>query len=266
LETDPFQQLKRSELYWTREFSSPTWYLSIVPEREEMLMAVRLQPRTAQEEFKTNLYEFFARQLDVGNISLGGSSGLFDMQRKNIDAVIIHHTSNAPGLSPSLLSAIELVRLYAPYFASPTAEEDQYLKGKPIFSGHVRNGKQVFWPYHWMIRSDGRAERLLRDAEIGWHAGDWDVNCRSAAIVLDNDYEHGRPGECELWAIARIIACYYDDVPLQRIIGHREVSARTGCPSELFIDGEERGWKSDLLAVVERLRTSKNSKQNCDGN
>jgi len=185
-----------------------------------MVREVQRAPISVQQEFKTKLYDFFERQLDEGNIRLGRESGRFDMGRRKIDTVIIHHTSNPPGLSPSRLSAIELIRLYAPHFANATAAEDNYLKGQAIFSGHVRNGKQVFWPYHWIIRNDGRAERLLRDSEIGWHAGDWDVNCRSIAIVLDNDYEHGRPGDRKLGAIARIIATHYTNVPLRRILGH----------------------------------------------
>src|SRR5216684_6425187 len=109
--------------------------------------------------------------------------------------IVIHHTSNPPGLSPDRLSAIGLVRLYGPYFANPKSERDRWLQGQPIFSGHMRQNKQVFWPYQWIVRREGRAQRLLYDSEIGWHAGDWDVNCRSVAIALDNDYEETMPSD-----------------------------------------------------------------------
>jgi hypothetical protein len=168
-----------------------------------MMEDVRHKSRTVQGEFKTHLYDFLESQLSRGFIPLGSGSGVLDGDRKEVDTVVIHHTSNPPGLRPSRLSAIELVRLYAPYFANPTVEEDKHLKGQPICSGHVRNGKQVFWPYPWIVRNDGRSERLLRDEEIGWHAGDWGFNCRSVAIALDNDYEYGRPSEAEIAAVAR---------------------------------------------------------------
>ena len=199
----------------------------MLPELHQLMENVRGEPKVVQNEFKTSLYDFFESQLSRGNIALGHGSGDFDLDRKEIDTVVIHHTSNPAGLSGSRLSAIELVRLYAPYFANPTAEEDRHLKGQPIYSGHVRNGIQVFWPYHWIVRKDGRPERLLRDDEIGWHAGDWNVNCRSVAIALDNDYEYGRPDEEELLAIARIIVDHYRNVSPQRVLGHREVNSKT---------------------------------------
>lgn len=52
-------------------------------------------------------------------------------QRKTIDTVVIHHTSNPPGLRRKRLSAIELVHLYGPYFIEPRSKQDAYLKGRP---------------------------------------------------------------------------------------------------------------------------------------
>jgi hypothetical protein len=215
-----------------------------------MMEDVRHASRTVQDEFKANLYDFFESQLSRGEIALGRGSGDLDVDRKQIDTIVIHHTGNPPGLSPSRLSAIELVRLYAPYFTNPTVKEDKHLKGQPIYSGHVRNRKQVFWPYHWIVRSDGRSERLLRDEEIGWHAGDWDFNCRSVAIVLDNDYEYRRPSEAEIVAVAQIIIDHYKAVSSPRALGHREINAKTTCPSEFFLENSGRGWKSELLLLL----------------
>jgi hypothetical protein len=250
LEINPVEQLKNCEQHWKGTFLSPIWYLSVVPKLHQLIKNVRRESKVVQDEFKTSLYDFFESQLSRGNIPLGRGSGDFDVNRKEIDTVVIHHTSNSSGLSLSRLSAIELVRLYAPYFANPTAEEDRHLKGQPIYSGHVRNGRQVFWPYHWIVRNDGRPERLLRDNEIGWHAGDWNVNCRSIAIALDNDYEYGRPDEEQLWAIARIVVDHYRNVSHRRVLGHREVNSKTICPSKFFLDGNGKGWKSDLLLLL----------------
>ena len=118
---------------------------------------------------------------------MGGKNKDFDGDRKDIDTVIIHHTHNKPGITKERLSVMELLRLYAPYFSNPTYEFDKVIKDKPIYSGHFRDNKQVFYPYHWIIRTDGRVERLLLDKEIGWHCGNWDINCRSVAIVFDNE-------------------------------------------------------------------------------
>jgi hypothetical protein len=197
---------------------------------------------------KTLVYDFFETHLIRGDIVLSRKREDADAERHPIDIVVIHHTSSAPGLRPERLSAIELIRLYAPYFA---VKKDQFPKGQPIYSGHLRDGRQVFWPYHWIVRSDGNAERLLFDSEIGWHAGNWGINCRSVAIVLDNDYEHDSPSNIELRGVAAVIREHYKQVPLTRIVGHREVNPKTVCPSELFLEGSDgKGWKSPLLVLV----------------
>lgn len=212
------------------------------------------EPTEVQERCKKELYRFFEHHLSTGSIPLGSSSGSFDAERKPIDTIVIHHTSNPPGVTPNRLSAIELIRLYAPYFMSPASAGDEDLRGRAIFSGHEREGRQVFWPYHWIIRHDGQAERLLNDDEVGWHAGDWDVNCRSVAIVLDGDYEWSRPSRTELLSIAGLIARQYPWVPLTRILGHREVKETTVCPSNLFITKSPRGWKDELIGELLRMK------------
>jgi hypothetical protein len=91
----------------------------------------------------------------------------------------------------------------------------------------------------------------LEDGEIGWQAGNWNINCRSVAICFDGDYENGRPSDIELQAAARLIARHYPGIPKERLFGHREVNLKTTCPSNLFLsEGEKRGWKEDLLDLI----------------
>jgi hypothetical protein len=148
------------------------------------------------------------------------------------------------------LSAIELIRLYAPYFMNPE-EADMEIKGKPIFSGHVREGRQVFFPYHWIIRKDGSRERLLFDNETGWQSGNWDVNCRSIAIVFDGDYENSKPSGKELESAATLIREEYGFVRKENIVGHGEINPKTTCPSSIFLKNNGKsGWKEDLLSAI----------------
>jgi N-acetylmuramoyl-L-alanine amidase len=235
---------------WEPLLGNPQWYLTVVPELDTFRAAIQREGNDVQQECKRGIYEFFEAHLVQGDIALGTNRKNADAERKPIDTVVIHHTSNLPGLRPDRLSAIELLRLYAPYYFHPTQQEEQHLRGEAISSGHIRNGKQVFWPYHWIVRGDGTAERLLYDSEIGWHAGDWDVNCRSVAIALDNDYEHSSPSVTELRSVAAIIG-HYPGVPSAQIIGHREVNRKTACPSELFLNAPgQKGWKSQLLRLI----------------
>jgi hypothetical protein len=241
------------KLRWAALLTNPDWYLAILPELEELRKQWGGKSDAEQEPLKIKLYDFFAEHLVAGDIALDNNPANADAERKPIDTIIIHHTSNPPGMTKELLSGMELIRLYAPEFAAPKYEADKKMKGRPICSGHFRDGHQVFWPYHWFVRRDGTAERLLNDDEIGWQAGDWDINCRSVAICFDGDFENSRPSDIELSAAASIIKDHYPQVARECIFGHREINLKTTCPSNLFLsDSPRRGWKDDLLELLFR--------------
>ncbi len=231
---------------WGEAIKEPTWYLRLVPEFKK-LATLRESDVDLYETTKEKVYDFFEEHLLKSTVALGSSGRNWDIERKPIDTAIIHHTSNPSGLRNSRLSAIELVRLYAPYYASPTEKE---VVGQPIWSNHLRNGTQVFYPYHWMIRTDGTTERLLMDEETGWHAGKWEINCRSIGICFDGDYENNKPSNAMLSAAASIIKSY-NSVSKDRIFGHCEIKPSTTCPSTLFLtSSDQKGWKEDLLKLL----------------
>lgn len=234
---------------WEEKIKDPYWYFDI-PEVMKELKALHDSDRMEYEKQKELIYDFIEKQLMLGKIALGTQGEDFDSQRKPIDTIVIHHTSNPPGLGKERLSAIELIRLYAPQFAGkgPSYDANNEIKGKPICSGHFRDGVQVFWPYHWMIRAGGVCERLLNDDEVGWQAGNWDINCRSVAICIDDDHENSIPNMHDLDVIANLIKTNYPQVQKTRIFGHCEINTKTTCPSKLFLStAANRGWKEDLL-------------------
>jgi hypothetical protein len=94
------------------------WYLSVVPEIRDYLMRIEGEPEVIRERCKSALYDFFEERLRNSAIFLGESLASADAERKRIDTVVIHHTSQPPGMRPIRLSAIELIRLYATYFES----------------------------------------------------------------------------------------------------------------------------------------------------
>lgn len=243
--------VKRLLSRWEPLLSEPLWYLTVARDIDRLWKTIDAEPRPLQRACKEMLYDFFESHLARNDIALATRGPKMDAERQPIDTVVIHHTGSSPGLRKERLSAIELVRLYVPYFAHPKLGRDRHLRGGPIGSGHIRNGRQVFWPYHWVIRKDGTAERLLDDPEIGWHAGNWDVNCRSVAIALDNDYQFSSPPFIEIATMAAIINRNYGNVPIRRVLGHREINPKTSCPSELFLNSADWiGWKSQLLQLL----------------
>ena len=156
-------QLNSLKSRWRPVLASDAhWYLTIVPQIQQWTDRLSRESISEQEESKKVLYDFFEERLSKQQILLGSGSGHFDTERKPIDTIVLHHTSNPPGLTSERLSAIELIRLYAPYFLSPNIG-DLSLKGQPVYSGHVRDGSQMFWPYHWIVRRNGTVERLLHD-------------------------------------------------------------------------------------------------------
>ncbi len=230
---------------WEKKIENPFWY-DDVTQLMEAVTILHSHNKVEANKLKDAIYSFFEEKLREGKVSLGTDGKKWNLERKPIDTIVIHHTSNPEGLSKDRLSAIELLRLYAPAYAKRTKRE-------PIYSDHIRDGKQVFWPYHWMIRADGTSERLLDDDEIGWQAGNWDINCRSIAICIDDDHQYSVPDKKELKIIADLIRSQYSQVSKDRIFGHCEINPKTTCPSELFLNTAERhGWKEDLLEMMFR--------------
>ncbi len=254
------------EAYWRKAVKRPDWYIEFLNYAKK----VDEQFSSNRQEIDKRRYEyrqFFERALASGEVVLATTGSNLDKQRQPVDTVVIHHTSNKPGYRLGYLNAVHLLNIYAPYFANPTDEREKSLKGQALWSGHFYQGQQVFWGYHWLMRMDpvrnkireisadspkanrtsnrmnGSFDRLLSDDQIGWHAGNWQINKRSVAICLDNDYENKDPGDDILQKLAAHIKKYYPAIKAQNIIGHCEAKAGTTCPGSNFI----KTWKPKLL-------------------
>ncbi|MFB4292065.1 N-acetylmuramoyl-L-alanine amidase [Nonomuraea sp. ATR24] len=99
----------------------------------------------------------------------------------------------------------------------------------------VRNPKYVSW--HYTIRSrDGHVAQHVRNKDIAWHAGNWDVNTRSIGIEHEGYLAQGGTWYTEAMyrASARLVRYLADrhGIPLDRqhVLGHDNVpgtSAKT---------------------------------------
>lgn len=229
-----------NEKKWERYIDRPAWYLKLLPDYKRLNKRAEKNPEL-KTRLKEQAYAFFERHLETEDLQLGNLGPNWDEERKQIDAIVIHHTANLPGMTLERLSAMHLLRLYASHYIYPPKEEKQ-IKGQPIWSGHFHNGKQVFYSYHWLVRENGTIERLLADNEIGWQSGNWDVNTRSIAICLDGDYRQHDPSERMLGAVAELIRSSYGVVPKEHIFGHEEINKKTDCPGMNFLNG----WKEKI--------------------
>lgn len=234
------------EVHWSQVIKKPDWYL----EFNELAAKAKqkFSPGSQQlNQFSKTARHFFEGALEEGRVALASEGPDLDAQRQAVDTIVIHHTSAQPGYRLSYLNAVHLLNIYAPYFANPTVRGEENLKGQPLWSGHFYKGEQVFWGYHWFMNMDGKFTRLLKDEQIGWHAGDWRINRRSIGICLDNDYEQHDPDDELLKQLAKFIKQNYPTIGSSNIIGHCESKASTTCPGGNFIGG----WKDKLLKYVE---------------
>jgi hypothetical protein len=229
---------------WGELLAKPDWYLKGATD----LKAIRDAPKGSEE--RERFRDYFTSKLSKGEVALAESGEYMDIERKTIDTIIIHHTSNTTPYSLEKLNAVHLFNLYIPYYTNPYKGEERF-KGKPIWSGHFIDGKQVFYAYHWLIRRDGSTERLIDDDKIGWQAGDWVTNCRSIAICLDDDYSESEPPKVVLDSLVKLIQEEYREISKDRIIGHLEVcpERKKSCPGDKFLSS----WKQKVIRGLEDL-------------
>lgn len=235
------------EAAWWNELAKPDWYVRLQPEFARLEKLATEHPDEPEyREVKHAAYPVVEKALRIRRIPLAENGEDFDAERKPIDTIVIHHTKGQPGIALPRLSAMQLLRIYAPHFAHPNGESRDAMAGGAVWSGHFYQGEQVFWGYHWLVRQDGSAEQILADDYIGWHAGDWDVNTRSIGICIDDNLTNTVPGETVLQAIAEIIQKHYGHVAHDSIVAHSEVNRKTECPGHLFHDQ----WQRTLLAML----------------
>ena len=233
---------------WSETIREPDWYLAMAPELKALRDQWESDPES-NDQLKQDVRRFFETALEDGTLNLAQQGPDMDAERQPIDTIVIHHTSAEPGYRLPYMNAVQLLNVYVPYFSHPMPD-DARLKGHPMWSGHFRDGKQVFYLYHWLMRMDGSTTRLLEDDQIGWHAGNWDVNCRSAAICLDNDYEKQDPNHETIGHLADFITETYPHIRPEQVMGHCEARSGTICPGTNFLSG----WKPVLQQMIkERL-------------
>ena len=236
------------ESFWRQTLLEADWYLKLGEDfrrLEKLAERARAEGRDGAEvkAIKRAAYSLVESALKEGKIALAETGEDFDRERRPIDTIVIHHTKNPPGLPLDRLNAMHLLRLYAPHYAADSA-----LRGQPIWSNHFRDGRPVFYGYHWLIRADG-CQRLLEDNQIGWHAGCWHINTRSLAVAIDDDLTDKEPSRTTLGVIAELIKRDYAYVASHLVIGHCEVLARSKVvnnPGKLF----RSRWKQKLLDLL----------------
>lgn len=204
------------------------------PEASEQHEGPPVDPRTENEHVGDGPGELPPPSFDP-NFNL-------DSERKPIRRIILHHTVTAPNTTWRTVSEIHREKIYGPNHPH---------------SGHrdPATGEETFVAYHFLVYQPGQnpegpalIRRCLQDQHIGWHAGDWPVNCESVAFSFVGDYRGLEPLEAQLNAIADI-AVEYDRAAGGHLLVqlHREISS-TACPANV-----EHARDALIAKITERL-------------
>ncbi len=223
-------------------FKNPQWYLKLEHELSEFFYNYNGNKEEKSEQWfekRKEFIEMVAELLKNNEIVLAKSGKNWDEERLPVDTIVIHHTSSPPDKTIDFINALGFIRLYSSVYGN--GKSDQY--GKPIWSNHFYQEKQIFIAYHYLIKPDGSFENILQNSQIGWHCGDWEYNRRSIAICFFDDLKEKGPTENALQTAREIIKKY----PNCHILGHREIKDSTFCPGNLFLG--DTGWKNKLLIV-----------------
>lgn len=230
--------------HWESQLKHCDWYIRLEKDLNEKIFPI-VHKNPEVKTFRHRVYEIVEELLEKDQIPLAREGPNFDAERESIDTIIIHHTEEESDIRLNKLSAIGFVRQYGSVYLKKDVLGYQ-LKGQPIWSGHFRNGKMVFFAYHWLVRPNGDTERLLKDEYIGWHSGSWEINTESIAIAISGDYEENAPSISQIEGVAKIIKENYRQVGKNRILGHREVKEGRTCPGAYFL----KEWKTTLLNLL----------------
>ena len=91
--------LEKTKTKWERLLPHPDWYITVVPEVEQIRKEYASKSEAEQDAVKAELYDFFELHLKNGDIALEKNPPSTDKERKPIDTIVIHHTSNPSGMS-----------------------------------------------------------------------------------------------------------------------------------------------------------------------
>lgn len=154
----------------------------------------------------------------------------WDIERRPVTKLVVHHTETRPWASLAYLSRIQCQNLYWRYGRRST--------------GHYWNiagrREETCIAYHRIIRIDGTVQPGLELNQIGWNSGDWQTNTESYAVAIVGTFSGNR------WpdrAAIRRLEAVADSFPDAEILAHREVNRKKDCPGDWFFT-----WRSAYLA------------------
>src|SRR5258708_6571661 len=131
--------------YWESKLCSLDWYNQLEYELTSFIFSM-VHDDSELKAWRHQVYELVGEMLEREEIPLATSGPNMDRERKELDTIVLHHTEENPAISLAELSAIGLLRQYGLEYLGNDVLGGQ-VRGEPIWSGHFRRGKMVFFAY-----------------------------------------------------------------------------------------------------------------------
>lgn len=93
------------------------------------------------------------------------------------------------------------------------------------------NGFGLHVAYHYIIDAKGNTRNTRPLSEIGYHAGNWEINEKSVGICILGNYENDTPTKDSLDTLAALSKEITRVYGVETVCGHRDIKA-TACPGE----------------------------------
>lgn len=104
--------------------------------------------------------------------------------------------------------------------------------------------------YHYIIMQNGKLVRTRALADVGWHAGNWEVNRLGVGICLLGNFEHQKPTRQQINTLERTTKALLRKFRGAKIVTHKEVrKGPTLCPGRFLTP-----YVQDLRAEIASLR------------
>jgi len=247
------------EAAWREALATrPDWYTVIGPAWDALQQRWETVDEERARAERHQVRTIVADALLHGEVLLAVEGPDRDIERVPITTVVVHHAHSKYALNE--LEATHLLNIYLPELRREAAASGV---AAPVWTGHVRldTGRQTFVGYHFFVDWDSEnpaAEpaitQLLPLAAVGWHAGNWAVNCASIGVCINGNFDRVAPPPAIVRAVGQLIVQLEEgvDAPLQ-IVGHGKVSLNpTTCPGDTFYG--PHGWRRKLVAAVREAK------------
>ena len=157
-----------------------------------------------------------------GTRSVGGGS-LLGSTNRSVTTVVVHHTAGT--MSNDIRQVVsEINRLHSRKF------------------GKMGKSLGLTISYHYLITPDGKVWRTRDLEDVGYHAGNWNVNLHSIGVCLVGNFEKYRPTRAQVQSLDRLVRRLRSERGISKVIPHSYCRATLCCGENLKREIRKLSW------------------------